>query len=102
MAHKRKELYKSDRLAVLQRDEMQCVQCKKKLRLNPIKSSWQKITLKDGVFHHIIPLVYGGENGAHDACLLCTDCHIKVHSGNEDKGKYLDMYERFIVSGRLV
>jgi len=28
-----------------------------------------------GEFHHIVPIVYGGDNGIDNCSLLCSDCH---------------------------
>ncbi len=93
--YKRKALPRAERFKVLDRDKLKCVNCLKDLSL----SDFDRI--KNGAFHHIVPLVYGGENKASNACLLCEPCHIKIHTGRETKQKYLRLYENYLLTGRL-
>lgn len=95
---KRKELKRTCRLVVLERDKSHCIQCGAWLKHSIIESR-PKVEL--GVFHHIIPQIYGGLNHHSNACLLCTSCHIKTHAGAENKQKYHDMMNLFILKGRL-
>ena len=95
---KRKELPKSERVLVIHRDKLTCVECGESLFLNPDSA---KLTILNGAFHHIIPLIYGGENKAHNVCLLCTLCHNEIHSGSEIREKYFGMYEAFVRNGKL-
>ncbi|WP_037592070.1 HNH endonuclease [Sporomusa ovata] len=95
----RKAIPNSERLKVIERDRLHCIQCGKQLELNGEGGYY--ITFLEGNFHHIIPLIYGGPNISFNICSLCTDCHIKVHSGDESKQKYINMYSTFISTGQL-
>lgn len=95
--YKRREIKDIDKWEVITRDRLVCVQCKETLHLKEVK----RPVVIDGAFHHIIPMVYGGSVNYHNVCLLCRTCHNKVHSGNEDKKKYFEMFESFIRAGKL-
>ncbi len=82
----------SDKSMVIHRDKLKCIQCGKDLVLSSPTS------LSNGAFHHIVPLVYGGENNHFNLCSLCVSCHNKSHSGRESKEKYLDMYSKYITN----
>ena len=96
---KRRELTKKDKLFIIKRDKSQCTQCKIDLEFKIVK---HRIVVRNGIFHHIIPQIYGGENNVNNACLLCVSCHNKIHSGDEDAEKYFKMYENFIKKEGLI
>jgi len=87
------------KMAVLARDKLQCVQCETRLRIKSV--SQKTLSVKNGVFHHIIPLIYGGPNITENVCLSCNPCHIKVHSGKESPAKYYQMFEYYILNNKL-
>ena len=99
MAIKRKLIPKAERKKVIARDKIRCVQCGKSMSLHINKIG--RITIRGGAFHHIIPLVYGGLNRALNICILCNSCHMLVHSGPESAQKYVEMFEAFVLTGRL-
>jgi hypothetical protein len=41
---------------------------------------------EDLVIHHIVPLIVGGTNHLTNLCVLCEDCHAKIHR-NTDENK---------------
>ena len=86
------------KIKVIQRDKLCCVQCAKPLSLiGDLKAP----RVEGGDFHHIVPMIYGGENEPFNICLLCRPCHLHVHSGSETQQKYIAMFESFIRTGRL-
>ena len=95
---KRKNIPLRCKHEVLARDKLMCVQCGKELFLDSTK---KQLSVKDGDFHHILPLVYGGANETLNLCLLCRPCHKSIHSGDERKAKYFTAYENFLKTGRL-
>jgi len=97
---KRKNISRNDKLGIIKRDKLACIQCNRKLALRILNRNY--ISIEDGIFHHIIPMVYGGENKTYNVCLLCVQCHNKIHSGKETKEKYIIMFEKYIHEGRLV
>jgi len=48
-----------------------------------------------GEFHHIIPVIYGGDNSVKNCSFLCHDCHI-VAPNIKDK-KDLLIYKKFFL-----
>ena len=96
---KRKSLLKRDKVLVIERDKLFCVQCKTIIHLKI--SEFKQLSLTNGCFHHIVPMVYGGSNTYENVCILCTNCHLFVHSGDEIPHKYIKMYENFIRHGKL-
>lgn len=98
MAFKRKATPTKCKQEVIVRDKLRCVKCGKELFLDSNKN---QLVVADGCFHHILPLVYRGKNETFNICLLCKDCHLSVHSGDENKRKYLNNLEIFIKTGRL-
>jgi len=94
--YRRPKIPQRVKLEVIIRDKLICVQCDAILHLG--KTIYSVI---NGVFHHIIPMVYGGENEAFNICLLCKTCHDQAHKGREDKRKYFFSFENFIRTGRL-
>ena len=97
-SNKRRELKKKDRIAILERDGLLCRRCGITLKLISIE---KRVSVEGGIFHHIVPQIYGGENSYNNACLVCVSCHNKIHSGDEDKNKYFKMYEEYIKTGFL-
>lgn len=96
---KRSSIRKRDRLIVVERDKGHCIQCGAKVFVYTTKSG--KISMMRGNFHHVVPLVYGGANDPTNICILCTNCHIKVHLAPEDKTKYFAMKTLYLQTGRL-
>ena len=47
-----------------------------------------------GEFHHIIPIVYGGENNEKNCSLLCHNCHLAAPNVKSDED--LLIYNFFI------
>ena len=94
-----KKLSKRERLKVLISNSLYCNKCEKPLKLTINRNKLPSI--ENGVFHHIVPLIYGGENLADNICLLYNNCHNKIHSGEEKKEKYFLMYEKFLIFGRI-
>jgi 5-methylcytosine-specific restriction endonuclease McrA len=100
--HKHKDLPINDRRKVIERDHLRCVNCDTSLSLNKKNiHSIRKLSIEGGTYHHIIPLIYGGQNNYHNCCLLCTGCHNELHSGKEIKERYFKHYEQFYSSGKL-
>jgi len=94
---KRKSTPKAIKLKVLLRDHLECVQCHESFKIIN-----KDFGLGSGCYHHIIPLVYGGLNTDENICLLCKDCHNKIHSiaiGNENPEKYYQLLENYITRG---
>lgn len=96
---KNKKLPKAEKIKVIERDKLKCVECDKNINL--VINKHNQSTLENGHFHHIIPSVYGGDNLSHNACILCLSCHFLVHSGEEVKDKYFKMYENFVREKKL-
>lgn len=96
---KRPSILLKTKIAVIARDKLTCVQCGAILKIKFI--SQKNLSIKNGVFHHIIPLIYGGPNILENICLLCKPCHTEVHSGREIKEKYYEMFECFILTKNL-
>ncbi len=50
-----------------------------------------------GVFHHIIPACFGGNNHIDNCSLLCDDCHKKAPNikNTDEKIIYTDYFLRF-------
>lgn len=82
---------KKMREKVVLRDGSRCRQCGKEL--NSSKPG-ELLGIDGGHFHHIFPLIYGGENNADNILLLCAKCHMAVHSGSERVEKYKQMKRR--------
>ena len=95
---KRKAIPKSVKFTVMDRDKLRCIQC---FSPTPITSITKHISLSNGIFHHIIPLVYGGQNVPENICILCPGCHREAHTGRETPTKYHDMFSAFIRHGWL-
>ena len=96
---KRSSISLKTKIAVIGRDRPCCVQCEIRLKIRYV--SKRNLSIKDGTFHHIIPLIYGGPNIIENICLLCSCCHNKVHSGRETDNKYYDMFECYVLNNRL-
>ena len=96
---KRQTLKQKDRWIVVNRDNFKCYECDKILIITA--KYFPYIYIEEGVFHHVLQQVFGGENDHTNACVLCNTCHKKVHSGNECREKYLAMYERFLTGEKL-
>jgi len=45
-----------------------------------------------GEFHHIVPLVYGGDYSDDNCSLLCSDCHLAAPDVKEEKDKLIYKY----------
>lgn len=95
----RKEVRKKDKLIVIERDKLKCIQCEVDIKYNT--NSKHQPSLIKAHFHHIIPQVYKGTNTHPNICLLCEPCHNLVHSGEELEEKYFLMFEVFKRSGKL-
>lgn len=80
------------------RDGLFCLQCGVAIELINYKPGIVSI---GGIFHHIIPLIYGGENIHTNICILCKYCHLNIHSGTETKEKYLIHYQNFLINRKL-
>jgi len=50
-----------------------------------------------GIFHHIIPFCFGGNNQIDNCSLLCNDCHKKalIIKNRDEKIIYTDYFLRF-------
>ena len=95
---KRKAIPKDIKFAVMERDSLNCIQCYK---FTPISNIGKHISILNGEFHHVIPLVYGGMNTLSNICILCQECHKTVHSGRETPTKYYEMFANFVRHGWL-
>jgi hypothetical protein len=42
------------------------------------------LTVEDLVIHHIVPISVGGTNYFTNLCVLCGECHSKIHRNTED------------------
>lgn len=96
---KRKTLFSKDRWIVINRDNFKCYECGRIMVIN--MKFFSSITIVDGVFHHVLQQVFGGENNHSNACILCNDCHKKMHGGNECREKYFAMFDRFLRGEKL-
>ncbi len=94
----RKNIPQAVKFEIIKRDNLMCTQC---LRILPLDHSRKQLSIPNGHFHHIIPLIYGGENVKENICLLCSDCHLQAHSGQEKPEKYYEMYESYVRYGYL-
>lgn len=96
--YRRKSIYQKDRRIVLERDKSKCVECGSEIFVN---HNYSQISLLNGAFHHIMPMIYGGKNDFTNICLLCNGCHINVHSGKESVLKYILDSRMFLTTGRF-
>ena len=94
-----KTLPTKDRWIVINRDSFKCYECEIITIIN--LKYFPKISIVNGVFHHVLQQVFGGKNDYSNACILCNSCHKIIHGGNEVKEKYLAMYSRFLAGEKL-
>ena len=45
-----------------------------------------------GEFHHIIPVIYGGDNSIDNCSLLCSDCHLVAPDMKDQKDVLIYKY----------
>ena len=55
-------------------------------------------TTEDLVYHHIVPLSFGGKDILSNICCLCNNCHYKLHHHGKEK-KYSQSYSELIKQG---
>ena len=95
---RRTQMSKKTQIQVVNRDKFRCCSC---FRPTPIKKITTRVSLIKGIFHHIIPLCYGGSNSHLNICILCSYCHRKIHSSDEIKEKYSKHFEEFYLSSKI-
>ena len=54
--------------------------------------------IDDLVYHHILPLSFGGKDVLSNICCLCNNCHYKLHHCGKEK-KYNQTYSDLIKEG---